>query len=423
MGSKEDFEVNVGELRSLMELRNQEALDKINSDFGGIDGLCRKLRTDQLNGLPNDKAVLENHRSVFGRNEIPPVPSKSFFRLCWDAMKDVTLIILMFAAIVSLALSFYQPNDPKKHVDKSEQQVGWIEGAAIFIAVIVVVLVTAFNDWSKEKQFRGLQSKIETEHKFSVIRGGEAIDLPVHELVVGDVARVKYGDLLPADGILIQSNDLKIDESSLTGESDLIKKSPDKDPILLSGTHAMEGSGRMLITAVGVNSQTGIIMTLLGATKENGKDSKDNSKNSKENSKENSQQTKEERSQAALSGITINGDAKKVTNGNAAASVVASEAAEENTKTKSVLQGKLSSLAIQIGYIGSIVAAATVIILIVRHCVSHYVVKHEEFNVSDLKHFIDYIIIGVTVLVIAVPEGLPLAITLALTYSVKKMKR
>jgi len=111
--------------------------------------------------------------------------------------------------------------------------------------------VTALNDWSKEKQFRGLQSKIETEHRFSVIRNAVPTDVITHDLVVGDIARIKYGDLLPADGILLQSNDLKIDESSLTGESDLIKKSPEADPILLSGTHAMEGSGRMVITAVG----------------------------------------------------------------------------------------------------------------------------------------------------------------------------
>lgn len=100
------------------------------------------------------------------------------------------MIILMVAAIVSLALSFYHPPHAK---DNSEQEAGWIEGAAIFIAVVVVVLVTAFNDWSKEKQFRGLQSKIETEHRFAVIRGGEPMDIAVHDLVVGDIARVKYG--------------------------------------------------------------------------------------------------------------------------------------------------------------------------------------------------------------------------------------
>ncbi|NXD89018.1 AT2B1 ATPase, partial [Halcyon senegalensis] len=73
------------------------------------------------------------------------------------------------------------------------------------------------------------------------------------------------GDLLPADGVLIQGNDLKIDESALTGESDHVRKAVDRDPLLLSGTHVMEGSGRMVVTAVGVNSQSGIIFTLLGA--------------------------------------------------------------------------------------------------------------------------------------------------------------
>jgi len=75
------------------------------------------------------------------------------------------------------------------------------------------------------------------------------VDVPVSDLVVGDIARVKYGDLIPADGIIIQSNDLKVDESSLTGESEHVTKSTDRDPVLLSGTYAMEGSAKMVITA------------------------------------------------------------------------------------------------------------------------------------------------------------------------------
>ena len=70
---------------------------------------------------------------------------------------------------------------------------GWIEGLAILVAVFVVVFVTAFNDWRKEKQFRGLQEKIEHEHKFSVIRNGEVTQIPVSEIVVGDICQVKYG--------------------------------------------------------------------------------------------------------------------------------------------------------------------------------------------------------------------------------------
>lgn len=166
--------------------------------------------------------------------------------------------------------------------DETESEAGWIEGAAILLSVICVVLVTAFNDWSKEKQFRGLQSRIEQEQKFTVVRGGQVIQIPVAEIVVGDVAQIKYGekaprclglvsisrlpnpddvlgvawcgldcnavqlnescvfvrpagDLLPADGVLLQGNDLKIDESSLTGESDHVKKTQEKDPMLLSG--------------------------------------------------------------------------------------------------------------------------------------------------------------------------------------------
>ena len=75
-----------------------------------------------------------------------------------------------------------------------EESVGWIDGVAILVAVAVVVLVTAFNDWSKEKQFRGLQSKIEHEHRFSVIRDAEVAQIPVGEILVGDICQVKYGE-------------------------------------------------------------------------------------------------------------------------------------------------------------------------------------------------------------------------------------
>lgn len=77
--------------------------------------------------------------------------------------------------------------------DEGEADAGWIEGAAILLSVVCVVLVTAFNDWSKEKQFRGLQSRIEQEQKFTVVRKGNVIQIPVADMVVGDLAQVKYG--------------------------------------------------------------------------------------------------------------------------------------------------------------------------------------------------------------------------------------
>ncbi|CAF5162521.1 unnamed protein product, partial [Rotaria sp. Silwood1] len=116
-----------------------------------------------------------------------------------------------------------------------EANVAWIESLVIIIAVIVVVLVTAFNDWTKERQFRDLQSKIELDQKFNVIRGSQVYQISIKDIVVGDICQIKYGDLLPADGIVVQSNNLKVDESSLTRETDLIKKHESEDSFLFSG--------------------------------------------------------------------------------------------------------------------------------------------------------------------------------------------
>lgn len=272
-----EFGCTLMDLRKLMELRAADAVTQISAHYGSVQEICARLKTSPVEGLSGNPADLEKRRLVFGKNMIPPKKPKTFLELVWEALQDVTLIILEIAAIISLVLSFYRPpggeNEICGHIvsnpeEDEEGETGWIEGAAILASVIIVVFVTAFNDWSKEKQFRGLQSRIELEQKFSIIRNGQLIQLPVAEIVVGDIAQVKYGDLLPADGILIQGNDLKIDESSLTGESDHVKKTLDKDPMLLSGTHVMEGSGRMVVTAVGINSQTGIIFTLLGANEE-----------------------------------------------------------------------------------------------------------------------------------------------------------
>ncbi|CAP24273.1 LOW QUALITY PROTEIN: Protein CBR-MCA-3 [Caenorhabditis briggsae] len=405
-----DYGASLEELRALMEYRSAEAKEKIDTDYGGTAGLCERLKTDPNNGLPNNEAELEKRRNVFGANEIPPHPPKCFLQLVWEALQDVTLVILLVSAIVSLALSFYRPpGEDTAGSDDSEHDAGWIEGVAILISVIVVVLVTALNDYTKERQFRGLQAKIETEHRFFVLRGGQSIQVVVNELVVGDIAQIKYGDLIPSDGVLIQSNDLKMDESSLTGESDQIRKSPEHDPIILSGTHVMEGSGKMLVTAVGVNSQTGIIMTLLGAAKTVAEEER---KTAKREGGDGASGAEEGTAQALLDSKGEDGMA----NGKA---VAAAEA--DGKKERSVLQAKLTRLAIQIGYAGSFVAGCTVLILIIRFCISTYAINGKSFSLADFQHFINFLIIGVTVLVVAVPEGLPLAVTLSLAYSVKKM--
>uniref|UniRef100_A0A3P9QDX4 Calcium-transporting ATPase n=1 Tax=Poecilia reticulata TaxID=8081 RepID=A0A3P9QDX4_POERE len=306
--------------------------------------------------------------------------------------------------------------------DEGEAQAGWIEGAAILFSVIIVVLVTAFNDWSKEKQFRGLQSRIEQEQKFTVIRKGQVIQIPVAEIVVGDIAQIKYGDLLPADGILIQGNDLKLDESSLTGESDQVRKSLDKDPMLLSGTHVMEGSGRMVVSAVGLNSQTGIIFTLLGSGEHD--DEKKVKKGKKQGPPENRNKAKTQ------DGIALEIQplkSEEATESEEKEEVKQVKKVNVTKKEKSVLQGKLTRLAVQIGKAGLFMSALTVIILILYFVIHTFAIQGRtwmaECTPIYIQYFVKFFIIGVTVLVVAVPEGLPLAVTISLAYSVKKMMK
>nr|CDJ84209.1 ATPase domain containing protein [Haemonchus contortus] len=106
-----EYGASLEELRALMEYRGAEAKEKIDADYGGINGLCERLKTDPNNGIPNTTTELERRRAVFGANEIPPHPPKCFLQLVWEALQDVTLVILLVSAIVSLALSFYRPPD------------------------------------------------------------------------------------------------------------------------------------------------------------------------------------------------------------------------------------------------------------------------------------------------------------------------
>jgi Ca2+ transporting ATPase len=329
-----EFGMSLDELKQLMEMKGNELRDRINKDLGGVEGLANRLKTNVQTGIEGTKEEIQKRVKKFGRNEIPPKRAKTIFELAFEAVQDTTLIMLIVCSIISIGLSFYHP--PEEQLDeeivtesKDMGNLEWVEGAAIMIAVIVVVFVTAFNDWRKERQFRGLKDRIDQEHSASVIRNGKVVQANVKELVVGDLCCIKYGDLIPADGIVVQASDLKIDESSLTGETDLIKKKVGENMLLLSGTHVMEGSGLFIVTAVGLNSQTGIIMTLLGATDEDAdtkyaqEKEKLESKKIEKTSKSSNEENKSKK------------DKKKKTK-----------------RHRSVLQIKLGKLALQIGYVG-----------------------------------------------------------------------
>uniref|UniRef100_A0AC35U884 Calcium-transporting ATPase n=1 Tax=Rhabditophanes sp. KR3021 TaxID=114890 RepID=A0AC35U884_9BILA len=469
-----DKPVTVENLKTLMTFHGIESVNKINEDYGGTAGFCSALRTDPNKGLVNDVEVINGRKSKYGANTLPATKSKSFFTLLYNACKDPTLIILIASGFLSLLLSFYEPgqvetnnlnatmasaltdvsikllNNDTKGINytisnnninslnltlpstdpepQEEHNTAWIEGAAILICVIVVVLVTAINDYSKERQFKLLQAQVETGHTFSVIRDEKESNIPVSDLVVGDLCRVKYGDLIPADGILVQSSDLKVDESSLTGESDHVKKSLANDVALFSGTYIMEGSGLMVVTAVGIHSQSGIIMALLNGGHRPGHTSSSSGSSSV------SDDDSDKKSNSSINFETQTGKPfyKRRRRRSSSSSTSSSSSSSSSTSTassssgqlsKSILQAKLSKLAMQIICCGTVMAVLALLILIVRYCVEQYVFDQKSFEFSDVHRFIKFFIIAVTIVVISIPEGLPLAIALALTYSVRKMMK
>ncbi|GLG98877.1 Calcium-transporting ATPase sarcoplasmic/endoplasmic reticulum type [Gryllus bimaculatus] len=185
---------------------------------------------------------------------------------------------------------------------------------------------------------------------------------------------------------------------------------------MLLRTHVMEGSGKMLVAAVGVNSQAGIIFTLLGAAVD-----QQEAEIKKKRKGEEEAAPVTGNSHVGMPGSVSENTPNKHTE--ASANHTSAPAAESHKKEKSVLQAKLTKLAIQIGYAGSSIAALTVVILIVQFCIEHFVMNGESWQVKHAKKLVRNFIIGVTVLVVAVPEGLPLAVTLSLAYSVKKMMK
>lgn len=374
----DDFKVTATDLSEFMKNRGHESITSLQEKFNDINGLVKVLKSSSVKGLMNIKANLDARQTIFGKNFIPPKPPKTFMQLVFEALEDTILRILIVAALVSLVLGMV--------IESVET--GWIEGFAILVAVAVVSLVTALNDWQKEKQFRQLQGKIDQEQTVDVIRGGNVTNIPSAELVVGDLCKIQYGDLVPADGILIQASDLKIDESSLTGESDIVKKNNERDIALLSGTHVMEGSGKYIITAVGEKSQSGIIMMLLGAGKNNA-------------SKTEGQPSEETQ---LMQDVDLS-DSKP----------------EDVNEEKSILQNKLTKLALAIGWMGVGAAVITTIVIIIRFSVETYAINGESWSKRHLIDFLRAFIVGLTILVVAIPEGLPLAVTISLAYSVKKM--
>ncbi|CAF3868664.1 unnamed protein product [Rotaria sp. Silwood1] len=401
--ARREFGISIQELEKLMQKRGHEGIKQLNETYGGLSGIEQKLKTNLINGLSGDDNDLSTRMVAFGRNELPPKPPKTFLRLVLDALLDVRLVQPIIFAIILFALSFYYPSGEtfEAGAKPKEANVALIESLVIIIAVIVVVLVTAFNDLTKERQFRDLQSKIEADQKFNVIRGSQVHQIPITDIVVGDICQITHGDLLPADGIVVQSNNLKVDESSLTGEIDLIKKHESEDPFLLSGTHIMEGNGKMLVLAVGTHSQMGMIYKLLDEIKE------ENNDNKKQNAAVNNQ------------GATT---LQEVIPDNVNQATTKDDFDRFEFEERPNLQRKLTELPNLIAYAGRRIFILIVLVLLVPFVIKEFV-ERREWSDKFRSRVVGYLVTGITLLIVSVPEGVPLVATISLAYTVKKMMK
>ncbi|KAL0354392.1 UNVERIFIED_CONTAM: Calcium-transporting ATPase 9, plasma membrane-type [Sesamum radiatum] len=318
-----------------------------------VRGLSDMLKTDPETGIYGKEDELLKRRNTFGSNTYPVKKGRTFLMFLWEAWQDLTLIILIIAAVASLALG----------IKTEGLEEGWYDGGSITFAVLLVIFVTAISDYRQSLQFQNLNEE-KRNIKLEVIRGGRRDKVSIYDIVVGDVVPLKIGDQVPADGILMNGHSLAIDESSMTGESKIVHKDH-KAPFFMSGCKVADGAGTMLVTGVGINTEWGLLM-------------------------------------ASIS---------------------------EDNGEETPLQVRLNGVATFIGIVGLSVALLVLVVLLARYFTgtsrnadgSVQFVRGTTSVSKTVDGVIHIITTAVTIVVVAVPEGLPLAVTLTLAFSMKKM--
>ncbi|CAN7011596.1 unnamed protein product [Brassica rapa subsp. trilocularis] len=344
-----NFDIDLEKLVSMTRNQNMSNLQQL----GGVKGVAEKLKSNLEQGIEEDEKEVTDRKNAFGSNTYPKKKGKSFYMFLWEAWQDLTLIILIIAAVTSLALG----------IKTEGLKEGWLDGGSIAFAVLLVIMVTAVSDYRQSLQFQNLNDE-KRNIQLEVMRGGRTVKISIYDVVVGDVIPLRIGDQVPADGVLISGHSLAIDESSMTGESKIVNKDQ-KSPFLMSGCKVADGVGSMLVTGVGINTEWGLLM-------------------------------------ASIS---------------------------EDTGEETPLQVRLNGLATFIGIVGLTVALVVLVALLVRY----FTGTSQDSNgatqfikgttsISDIvDDCVKIFTIAVTIVVVAVPEGLPLAVTLTLAYSMRKM--
>ncbi|XP_061986259.1 putative calcium-transporting ATPase 13, plasma membrane-type [Populus nigra] len=340
---------------SLSELVKKKDLDQL-ENFGGIVGIASAIGTDIDGGIYGGPVDIDRRQQAFGSNTYKKPPTKGFFHFVVEAFKDLTIAILLGCAALSLGFGI------KEHGLKE----GWYDGGSIFVAVFLIIAVSAISNYRQNRQFDKL-SKISNNIQIDVVRSGRRQEVSIFELVVGDVVCLKIGDQVPADGLFIDGHSLQIDESSMTGESDHVEINHKKNPFLVSGTKVADGYGQMLVTSVGMNTTWGEMMSHIS----------------------------------------------------------------RDTNEQTPLQARLNKLTSSIGKVGLAVAFLVLLVLLVRYFTGNTQDENgkKEFNGSKTKAddivnaVVGIVAAAVTIIVVAIPEGLPLAVTLTLAYSMKRMMK
>ena len=227
----------------------RSSMDAYN-ECGGISGFLSAFKTDAETGIRGSDH--EERRQKYGTNVLPDPPKKTWCRLFLECFQDLMLKILLISALVSLILTSAFPPDGKRSFSD------YIDVISIFAAVLIVSIVQAQTNYSQQKAFLEI-NKLKNEFNVNVIRDGNESQILNTEILVGDVVCLKNGDRVPADGLYLTGHDLKIDNSQETGESVAVSIN-EGSPFILGGGAVESGDARMVVCAVGPNSQSGVTM-------------------------------------------------------------------------------------------------------------------------------------------------------------------
>ncbi|RVX21752.1 putative calcium-transporting ATPase 13, plasma membrane-type [Vitis vinifera] len=234
---------------SLTAIVKEKNLDLL-LEFGGVESVADALETDVKNGICGAVHDIALRQEVFGSNTYQT--AKSLFHFVMEPFKDLTILILLLCATLSLGSGI------KEHGLKE----GWYDGGSIFAAVLLIISVSTLSNFRHNRLLEKL-SKVSNNIKVDVVRNGRRQQISIFEIVVGDVVCLKISDQVPADGLFLDGHPLQVDESSMTGESDHVEVNSSQNPFLFSGTKVADGSAQMLVTSVGVNTTCGQMMSTI----------------------------------------------------------------------------------------------------------------------------------------------------------------